>query len=465
MLSDMQRQDRSVLGWLALIVAVGALFVGVFSLRDNKDDGGSAAGAGGGGGGAIPTIEVVMTEFKFTPNNISIPNEGAILKLVNNGSAAHTFDVPQLGLSSGEVPAGKTQEMKIGKTASGVYDLICKVAGHADSGMTGTLAAGGTAAATNAAAQDASAAAGHDPNQLLMNNEQMDKIMTEVAQKFPAKTEGLGGQILAPTKVEGNTYTYDLEAKIVDWEVAPGKVVKAWTYNGVVPGPEMRWEKGQHIIVNLKNSLPQSTTIHWHGIRVPNSMDGVDPYTQPAVKPGETFVYDLGVMPDDGNGIYHSHHNAQEQIPNGMFGAIEIGHMPIPQQLIERGYTKVDKEVTMVLNDAGVIGLSLNGKSFPATEAYTMRIGQVMEVTYQNEGLMGHPMHLHQPVGWIIAKDGVPLEVPTPGDTIWVSPGERSTVLYKAVDPAVWAWHCHILNHAEGPQGMFGMVTALIVER
>ena len=117
----------------------------------------------------------------------------------------------------------------------------------------------------------------------------------------------------------------------------------------------------------------------------------------------------------------------------------------------------------MTLNDSGTIGLSLNGKAFPATEPYTMRLGQVMMVHYQNEGLMGHPMHMHQPVGWIIAKDGVPLLVPQPADTIWVAPGERYTVLYKATDPGVWAWHCHILSHAEGPQGMFGMVTALIV--
>ena len=86
----------------------------------------------------------------------------------------------------------------------------------------------------------------------------------------------------------------------------------------------------------------------------------------------------------------------------------------------------------MVLNDAGTIGLSLNGKSFPATEPYTLKVGEVMEVNYFNEGLMAHPMHLHQPIGWIIAKDGVPLDQPIPGDTINVAPGERYTVLYKA---------------------------------
>ena len=120
--------------------------------------------------------------------------------------------------------------------------------------------------------------------------------------------------------------------------------------------------------------------------------------------------------------------------------------------------------MNMVLNDAGTIGLSLNGKSFPATEPYTLKVGESMIVNYLNEGLQVHPMHLHQPLGWLIAKDGKPLEVPVPSDTFVVAPGERLTVLYTAVDPGVWAWHCHILNHAEGPQGMFGMVTALIVE-
>jgi len=150
-------------------------------------------------------------------------------------------------------------------------------------------------------------------------------------------------------------------------------------------------------------------------------------------------------------------------VPNGLFGAFTIDEMPIPQVLLDKGYTQIDKSMNMVLNDAGTIGLSLNGKSFPATEPTTLNVGQVLEVNYLNEGLMAHPMHLHQPVGWIIAKDGVPLDQPLPGDTINIAPGERYTVLYKAEEAGVWAWHCHILNHAEGPTGMFGMVTALIV--
>jgi FtsP/CotA-like multicopper oxidase with cupredoxin domain len=124
----------------------------------------------------------------------------------------------------------------------------------------------------------------------------------------------------------------------------------------------------------------------------------------------------------------------------------------------------VKQTINMVLNDAGTLGLSLNGKSFPATEPYSLRVGESILVHYFNEGLTAHPMHLHQPTGWVIAKDGVPLAEPFPSDTINVAPGERWTVVYTATDPGVWAWHCHILNHAETPTGMRYMVTALIVE-
>jgi FtsP/CotA-like multicopper oxidase with cupredoxin domain len=291
----------------------------------------------------------------------------------------------------------------------------------------------------------------------------MDAMMEEVAAAFPAETAGHGGEALEPTVLPDGTKQFELTASIVDWEVEPGKLVKAWTYNGVVPAPEIHVSTGDKVSIVLHNELPESTSMHLHGIKVPNAMDGVDPYTQPAIEPGQSFTYEFTAQ-GPAVGIYHSHHDAQVQVPNGLFGAFLIDEMPIPQKLIDKGYTSVDKHVNMVVNDAGTIGLSLNGKSFPATEPYTMKVGEVMQVNYMNEGLMAHPMHLHQPVGWIIAKDGVPLDEPMPGDTINIAPGERYTVLYKAEEPGVWAWHCHILNHAEGPTGMFGMVTALIVE-
>ena len=130
---------------------------------------------------------------------------------------------------------------------------------------------------------------------------------------------------------------------------------------------------------------------------------------------------------------------------------------------IKDANNKIEQEVVMVLNDAGTIGLSLNGKSFPATAPYTMKVGETMLVHYYNEGLMTHPMHLHQPRGLVVAKDGKLLDSPFYMDTLNVAPGERWTVAYTATDKGAWAWHCHILNHAETPQGMKYMVTAVIV--
>jgi FtsP/CotA-like multicopper oxidase with cupredoxin domain len=167
--------------------------------------------------------------------------------------------------------------------------------------------------------------------------------------------------------------------------------------------------------------------------------------------------------------MYHAHHHGQMQVTNGMLGAMLVGDMEIPAGRTISGVTipediEVLHEIPMVLNDAGVIGFALNGKSFPATAPYVMQQGDWFVVHYFNEGLQIHPMHQHQFNGLVIAKDGIPLDQPYWVDTINVAPGERYTVLAQAEDPGVWVWHCHILNHVESEEGMFGMVTAVIVE-
>ena len=160
--------------------------------------------------------------------------------------------------------------------------------------------------------------------------------MADVAAQFPAKTAGHGGDRLDPKVLADGTKEFDLEAKIVKWEVSPGKLVDAWTYNGVVPAPEIHVNDGDKVRIVLKNSLPESTSLHLHGIQVPNAMDGVDPYTQPPIVPGDSFTYEF-VAKGPAVGIYHSHHDAQVQVPNGLFGAFTIGEMPIPQELHRQG--------------------------------------------------------------------------------------------------------------------------------
>ncbi len=444
----MSRTDRSVLGWGAFVVAIAALFLAIFGLNTDSD----ASGEGGDGGASGATvIDLELSEWAIGPLMSEIPAGEIILNVTNVGTMVHNLSIPQLGVKTADLQPGESETLELGNVADGQYDMLCEIAGHAASGMTAVLMVG------DAMGGDGGMAGGE------MDWQTMERNMLERNLLFPAKTEGKGGELMEPTTIDADgTKVYDVTVSEVDWEIEPGKFVKAMAYNGVVPGPQIHLEVGDKFRMNVLNELDEGTSVHFHGIRVPWNMDGVEPFTQHVIEPGGTFTYEFEAL-EPAVGIYHSHTNGQTQIPNGLFGAFTIGEMPIPEYLEDKGYTEIAKTVNMVLNDAGTIGLSLNGKSFPATEPYTLRLGEVMMVHYYNEGLMAHPMHMHQPMGWIIAKDGVPLAVPIPSDTVNVAPGERYTVLYKATDVGVWAWHCHILNHAESNDGMFGMVTALIV--
>jgi FtsP/CotA-like multicopper oxidase with cupredoxin domain len=312
-----------------------------------------------------------------------------------------------------------------------------------------------------------------DPNseETKAANDKSDTVMKAPVDAYVAQltkganTKGVGNQKLAPKVLGDGTKQFDLTAKITDWEVSPGKIVKAWTYNGQVPGPWIKVNVGDKVRIVLDNQLPQSTAIHFHGIQTPNAMDGVPDVTQPPVKPGAKFTYEF-VAKGPAEGMYHSHHHAEHQVADGLIGVIEVGDPPLPA-----GTSAVTQQIPMVLNDAGVIGLSLNGKSFPATAPIMAKVGETVEITYFNEGMQIHPMHLHGMPQLVIGRDGNPVPQPYSLDTVSVAPGERWTVLVKPTaeflaansKPGVWAFHCHILNHAESDKGMFGMVTTFIV--
>jgi FtsP/CotA-like multicopper oxidase with cupredoxin domain len=155
--------------------------------------------------------------------------------------------------------------------------------------------------------------------------------------------------------------------------------------------------------------------------------------------------------------MYHSHHAADIQVPKGLLGAFIIE----PKNRSKE--PKVAQDVVMILNDA-LLGYTLNGKQFPATQPIVARRGDTIRVRFMNEGLLIHPMHLHGMPMRVIAKDGWPLPQSYLSDTLNIAPGERYDVLVRATEEGVWAFHCHILNHAESREGMHGMVTALIVK-
>ncbi len=457
----MTSDDRSFLNWTAIFVALAALFLGFFALgRAGSTE--EAAGEGGGSGtGAASIIEMELGALKLSPQHIMAPPGEVTLRITNTDSQVHNLQL--LGSKSRDLQPGETQDLELGELGVGVYPMICEIPGHNEAGMNGNLHIIMNAepgAYTGAGASDGEIDHFHGFDTW----QEMQEAMDSRAMRFveEAKTE-FGGQMMEYTMSDDGYKEFEVTAMLADWEIEPGKIVEAYTYNGTVPAPEIHVEVGDMVRVILKNELPAPTVIHWHGVRVPNAMDGVPPFTQDAVAPGDEFVYEFEAL-EPAVGIYHSH-NGASQVLDGLFGAFTVGQMQTPDVLIDQGFAaEPDQELQMVLNDAGVIGLTLNGKSFPATEIYSGKVGDTIMVHYQNEGLQAHPMHLHQPLGWIIAKDGKELLVPVPSDTVNVAPGERYTVLYKLTDPGVWAWHCHILTHAERDDGMFGMVTAFVVE-
>lgn len=249
---------------------------------------------------------------------------------------------------------------------------------------------------------------------------------------------------------------FEIECREVEWETEPGQLFPAYTYNGIVPGPQIRVTEGDKVRVKVTNSMNESTGIHFHGLLVPNSQDGVPFVTQPPIEPGGTFTYEF-VIRNSGTHMYHSHHNAAEQVVRGLLGAF------IVEPLDKSREPQVSAEYVMVLNDSG-LGYTLNGKSFPYTQPIVAKKGDRIRIRYMNEGLMIHPMHLHGMPVLVFAKDGYPLPQPFMCDTLNVAPGERYDVLVDCTEPGLWSFHCHILTHAESRRGLFGMVTVLVVE-
>ncbi|HEV2642990.1 MAG TPA: copper oxidase, partial [Candidatus Elarobacter sp.] len=287
--------------------------------------------------------------------------------------------------------------------------------------------------------------------------DEMDRMHEAGIKAFPAKTAGKGNVMLAP-KVQNGVKVFDLTAAKVQWETAPGQKTEAWSYNGMVPGPQIRVREGDRVRVNLINNLPESTAIHFHGLELPNAMDGVPFITQPPVKPGEKFTYEFTVpMGNHGSHMYHSHHNSTKQVSLGLLGAFIVE----PRDASSEPHADID--YVMILND-GLNGFTLNGKGFPATEPIVAKLGQTVRIRFMNEGMMIHPMHLHGMHMTVIAKDGWAQPAPWRCDTLNIAPGERYDAIVKCNNPGTWAFHCHILPHAESEHGMFGMVTAMIVK-
>ena len=441
-----ERSKLGLLGAVAGLVAVVMFGVGIIATAAYKSTnpfGGSpVASAGGAAGGGGNVIQVELGDLFIKPAELSAPEGSVTFEVRNTGSAEHNFAIEGFGKTP-MIPAGESATLEVANLKAGTYTVICEVAGHADAGMKGTLTVGG----------DGGGAAQAPHGGGSMSAAEMAEHDAAVTGEFPAETKGSGGTVLEPQILGDGTKRYELTAAPVKWETEPGTFKQAWAYNGMVPGPTLKPELGDRVEIVLTNKLPEPTTIHFHGMTVPPEMDGVPAISQDAVLPGETFTYEFEIK-NSGSNMYHSHFDAQKQVPMGLLGALIVPDDEDPA---------VDHDMTMILND-GPLGYTLNGKGFPATAPLVVNQGDLVRIRYMNEGLQIHPMHLHGMPQEVIANDGHLLSRPFTEDTVMVAPGDRIDVLVRATEAGTWAWHCHILNHAESEQGMFGMVTAFVVQ-
>jgi plastocyanin len=462
--------DRS-LGGVATMIALGAFFVATLAAVAVAADGGNDNVSAGSGDASV---SVSLSEFAIQPSTVTVP-EGGTLTVSNSGSQTHNLEVVDQDKKTRDIEGGGKTELDLDGLEPGTYQVLCAIPGHADSGMTATLVIG-EPGSTEGGAEPSAAADQHAGHEMTpADAEKMDADMAagvqtylDEAERYGAGDVERGNQLLEPTILPDGTKRFELTAAITDWDVGNGEMVKAWTYNGVVPGPMIKMNPGDKVEVAIQNDLPISTDIHMHGITLDNEDDGVAPITQDPIKSGDSYTYSFTAPASPELGMYHAHHHGHVAIVNGLFAPMQVGEIALPEGRTINGVTvpqgvQLAQQYQMVLNDAGVIGLTLNGKSFPYTEPITAKQGDWLLVNYFNEGLQIHPMHLHRQPHLVVAKDGFPLAEPYRVDTLNVAPGERYSVLIKAEAPGVWAWHCHILNHAENDQGLFGMVTTMIV--
>lgn len=262
---------------------------------------------------------------------------------------------------------------------------------------------------------------------------------------------------------EGELVEIALTAEVVDWVVvgegADAEVVEVWGYNGQYPGPLIEATEGDTLRVTLTNQLPEGTTIHWHGLEVPNDQDGVPGITQPLIEPGESYTYQFKLA-KAGTTMYHTHANTVRQLSRGLIGPLVVHERSAAAR------ARYDLDYTMVLHEIGGL-FTINGHAFPATLDHDdtfihMKTGDHVRVRFINAGQVSHPMHLHGHQFRVIELDSNRLKNPYLANTVDVAPGQTVDVEIVGDNPGTWTLHCHILPHVTNrgvyPGGMLTLV-------
>ena len=287
--------------------------------------------------------------------------------------------------------------------------------------------------------------------------------LTEAARAQHPHTESANSETPVPIitpDIEDLPFTMDkgvkvfhLTAEPVKQTIIPGRVFDLWGFNGSAPGPTIQANEGDRVRIVFENRLPEPTGIHWHGLELPNEMDGVPGIGQNPVMPGERFVYEFPLQ-QNGTFFYHPHMAMQEMV--GMLGGFIIHP--------KTGYSpRVDKDYLIALQEYAVLPnstipnsmnmefnwLTFNGKAGPAATPLIIRHGERVRVRIINLGMDHHPIHLHGFTFWETGREGArqPEAIWTRGNTTLVGVAQARDIEFVANRIGEWMLHCHLPHH------------------
>ena len=269
--------------------------------------------------------------------------------------------------------------------------------------------------------------------------------------KARAATQNFGPKEADVTLEEGMKTVHLTSSKFM-WQFRDDQPPEeVWGYNEQIPGSTLRFRAGDKVRIYYTNHLDEASTIHWHGLIVPNSMDGVGLLTMPPIMPGETMVYEYTIPNTPGTFMYHAHMNDLEQVSKGLSGAFIVD----PR---DGGDGKYDQDHIMLLNNINGHYL-INGKEFPNIDPWLVKKDDLLRVRMINiSPIELHPMHFHGHFTKEIARDGTEETSGSSAkveNTVLIAPGQTIDVEVKMNGPGkgAWIWHCHILTHVMGPNG------------
>jgi FtsP/CotA-like multicopper oxidase with cupredoxin domain len=287
-----------------------------------------------------------------------------------------------------------------------------------------------------------------------------------------------------PWKIVDGVKVYHLVAEEIDHQFTEGLVAKCWGYNGRTSGPTIEAVEGDRVRFYVTNKLPAPTTVHWHGLRVPNGMDGVNGLTQRVIAPGETFKYEF-TLRDYGTFMYHPHFDEMTQQGLGMMGMFVVH--PRPGVSANPG-PRPDRDFVLMLSewriDPGTSRpnptemtdfnvFTINSKAYPGTSPLVVKKGERVRIRLGNLSAMDHhPIHLHGFQFVLTETDGgrVPESAQYPINTMLVPVGSTRALEFVADEPGDWVIHCHMTHHimnqmGHGGPNMLGVQTGKFDDR